>query len=92
MLAISVTLASQIVGILLVFTLVIAPAGIALRLCRTFWGGLTTSVLLGVAGVWAGILLACITNLPVTFWIAGLFFALYLLVEAWHRFFARAEH
>jgi zinc/manganese transport system permease protein len=80
--AVSVTLASQIVGILLVFTLVIAPAGIALRLCRSFWTGLATSVLLGVAGVWAGILLACVTNFPPTFWIASLFFLLYLAVEA----------
>ena len=80
-LAVAVTLASQIVGILLVFTLVIAPAGIALRLCRSFWSGMVTAIALGVAGVWAGILLACLTNRPVTFWITGLFFALYLLVE-----------
>jgi zinc/manganese transport system permease protein len=90
-LAISVTLASQVVGILLVFTLVIAPAGIALRLCRSFWSGMLTSIVLGVAGVWAGILLACVTNRPVTFWITGLFFALYILVEAYCRLFLRSE-
>ena len=90
-LAVSVTLASQIVGILLVFTLVIAPAGIALRLCRSFWTGLATSVSLGVAGVWAGILLACVTNFPPTFWIASLFFLLYLATEAYVRLLARAD-
>jgi zinc/manganese transport system permease protein len=89
-LAISVSLASQIVGILLVFTLVIAPAGIALRLCRSFWRGIVTSVVLGVVAVWAGILLGCVTDRPVTFWITALFFILYLSVEGYCRFMRRA--
>jgi len=84
-LAVSVSLASQVVGILLVFTLVIAPAGIAARICRTFWSGLGTSILLGVVVVWAGILLACLTNQPPSFWITALFFVLYLVVEGWCR-------
>ena len=91
-LAVSVTLASQIVGILLVFTLVIAPAGIALRLCRSFWWGIALSVALGVAAVWIGILLDCVTGYPATFWITALFFILYLSVEAYCRFFARSDH
>lgn len=84
-LAISVTLASQVVGILLVFTLVIAPPGIALRLCHTFWTGIVTSVILGVVVTWTGILLDCATGYPATFWITGLFFALYMLVEIFLR-------
>jgi zinc/manganese transport system permease protein len=84
-LAVSVTLASQIVGVLLVFTLVIAPAGIALRLCRSVWLGITTAVILGVVVVWTGILLDCLTGGPATFWIASLFFVIYLGVEAYCR-------
>jgi zinc/manganese transport system permease protein len=84
-LAIAVSLASQVVGILLTFTLIIAPAGIALRLCRTFWSGMATSIGLGVGGVWLGLLLACVTNWPPTFWITILFFTLYLIVEAYLR-------
>jgi zinc/manganese transport system permease protein len=84
-LAVSVTLASQIVGILLVFTLVIAPAGIALRLSHTFWRGLLTSILIGVVAVWSGILLACVTDWPVTFWITTLLFVFYLGVEIFSR-------
>jgi zinc/manganese transport system permease protein len=91
-LAVSVTLASQIVGILLVFTLVIAPAGIALRLCRTFWRGIITSVILGVVVVWTGILLACLTDRPVTFWITALFFILYLLVEGYCRWLKKSDN
>jgi zinc/manganese transport system permease protein len=90
-LAVSVTLASQIVGILLVFTLVIAPAGIALRLCRSFWWGISLSVALGVAAVWIGILMDCVTGYPATFWITALFFILYILVEAYVRFVTRSD-
>jgi len=90
-LAISVTLASQIVGVLLVFTLVIAPAGIALRLCRSFWSGMIVSILLGLIAVWVGILLDCLTDRPATFWITSLFFVLYLAVEGYCRFFTKAD-
>jgi len=91
-LAISVTLASQIVGVLLVFTLVIAPAGIALRVCRSFWRGIGLSVALGLVAVWLGILLDCLTGHPATFWITTFFFVLYLLVEGWLRFSVRSEN
>jgi zinc/manganese transport system permease protein len=88
-LAISVTLASQVVGILLVFTLIIGPAGIATRLCRNFWAGLITSVVIGLITVWIGILLACLTSWPPTFWITTIIFGLYLITEAVCRFIFR---
>lgn len=88
-LAISVTLASQVVGILLVFTLIIGPAGIATRLCRNFWIGLITSAVIGLIAVWIGILFACITSWPPTFWIATIIFSLYLITEAVCRFVFR---
>ena len=88
-LAISVTLASQVVGILLVFTLIIGPAGIATRLCRNFWAGLMTSVVIALITVWIGILLACVTSWPPTFWITTIIFGLYLITEAVCRFILR---
>ncbi len=84
-LAFSVSLASQVVGTLLVFTLVIAPAGIVLRFCRSFWRGMIMAVALSLLVVWAGIGLGCVTNWPVTFWITAIFFAVYLAVEVWCR-------
>lgn len=84
-LAVSVGLASQIVGILLVFTLVIAPAGIVLRFCRSFWLGIGLAVGLSVAVVWAGLLLDCLTGWLATFWITAIFFVIYLAVEIWCR-------
>ena len=88
-LAVSVTLASQVVGILLVFTLIIGPAGIATRLCRNFWAGLAASVVIGLFAVWIGILLACLTSWPPTFWITTIIFVLYLLAETSCRFIFR---
>jgi zinc/manganese transport system permease protein len=90
-LAIAVTLASQVVGILLVFTLVIGPAGIAVRLCRGFWPAMVLSILIALGSVWMGILLACVTNWPPSFWITGILFTLYLATEIFCRFILRAE-
>ncbi|MGO8764261.1 MAG: metal ABC transporter permease [Limisphaerales bacterium] len=90
-LAISVTLASQVVGILLVFTLIIGPAGIATRFCRNFWSGLITSVVIGLLAVWMGILLACFTSWPPSFWITAILFVLYLISEAVCRFVLRIQ-
>jgi zinc/manganese transport system permease protein len=84
-LAFSVSLASQVVGVLLVFTLVIAPAGIVLRFCRSFWRGIAMAVVLGVVVVWTGLMLDCLTGYPATFWITSIFFVVYLTVEAWCR-------
>jgi zinc/manganese transport system permease protein len=90
-LAVSVTLASQVVGVLLVFALVIGPAGIAARFCRTFWSGLMTSVVIGLVAVWSGILIACATSWPPSFWITAILFALYVITEAVCRYVLKLE-
>jgi len=90
-LAVSVTLASQVVGILLVFTLIIGPAGIAARFCRSFWLGIVTSIVIGLFAVWTGILLACVTDWPPSFWITAILFVLYLITETVCRFIFRNE-
>jgi zinc/manganese transport system permease protein len=90
-LAVSVTLASQVVGILLVFTLIIGPAGIAARLFRGFWTGISASVVIALLAVWAGILVACRTNWPPSFWITTILFVLYIVVEILSRFVLRTE-
>jgi len=90
-LGIAVTLASQVVGILLVFTLVIGPAGIAARFCRGFWSSILISILIGLFSVWTGILLACVTNWPPSFWITAIIFTLYLIGETLARYVFRLE-
>ncbi len=85
-LAISVSLASQVVGILLVFALIIGPAGIAARFSRNFWTGIATSIIIALVSVWAGIFLAILTNWPPSFWITAILFVLYIITESISRF------
>ncbi|MDQ2994056.1 MAG: metal ABC transporter permease [Pseudomonadota bacterium] len=77
--AIAVTLASQVVGVILIFTLVIGPAAIAIEWTRHFWSGIILSVVLAIAIVWAGIVLAFYTDWPISFWISALVLVAYLL-------------
>jgi zinc/manganese transport system permease protein len=76
--AVAVAFASQIVGVLLVFTLLIGPPATAMRFCRTVWPGLLLSIAIGVGATWASLVLAYVTDIPVSFWVPTLLFTLYL--------------
>jgi zinc/manganese transport system permease protein len=60
---------AQIVGVLLVFTLMVAPAATALRLTTRLASGIALAVGLALAETWAGITLAYYTDWPTSFWI-----------------------
>ncbi len=77
--AIAVTLASQVVGVILVFTLLVGPAAIAIQCTRYFWSGMIVSVLISIGIVWLGISLSYFTDWPISFWISALTFVFYLL-------------
>lgn len=79
MVAVAVTVVSQVVGILLVFTLLIGPAAAALNWTRRFASGLLLTVFLGVLSVWLGISLAFLTDWPIPFWISALTASIYFL-------------
>lgn len=84
--SIAITEASQVVGILLVFTLLIGPAASAVCCTHTVWRGLVLSVLLGLGIVWLGIILTYLTNWPASFWISALSFLSYLFCRNICRF------
>lgn len=77
--AVAVTEASQVVGVLLVFTLLIGPSAAALNWTQSIISGLFLTVLLGVSIVWLGIFLAFVTDWPIPFWISALAAANYFL-------------
>lgn len=77
--AMAVTLASQVVGIILVFTLLIGPPAISVQWTKRFSTGISLSVLLAVLIVWMGISLSYITDWPISFWISALVFITYIL-------------
>jgi zinc/manganese transport system permease protein len=89
MVAIAVAEAAQIVGVLLVFTLMVGPAATAQRLTTRLGRGLWLSVVLAVAEALLGIALAYQTDWPSSFWITalsgGAYFASLLAVQFQHR-------
>lgn len=78
-LAVAVTLTSQVVGVILVFTLLIGPAAIAIQWTQHYWSGIILSIFLAVLIVWVGIILSYYTDWPISFWISALVFIIYLL-------------
>jgi len=68
--ALAVSACAQIVGVLLVFTLMVGPPAAAQRLTSGLWAGLFLSAALALAEAWAGIALAFHTDWPVSFCIA----------------------
>ncbi len=79
LLAVAVTEAILIVGVLLVFALVVAPAAIAQHISKRPFTTIVLSILLGLFFTWGGLLLALLLHGPPSFFIAGLSAMSYLL-------------
>jgi zinc/manganese transport system permease protein len=83
MMATAVTLASQVVGVILVFTLLIGPAAVAIQWAEQFSTGIALSVLLALLTVWIGLLLSYFTDWPISFCVSALVFVMYLISVGW---------
>lgn len=87
--AVTISISVQIVGILLIFTLLVGPAATAMRLATRPLHVIMLAILLGVGYVWLGIFLAATGTWPVSFYIAALSFGVYLpvrlLSSLWRR-------
>lgn len=68
--ALAVSACAQIVGVLMVFTLMVGPAATAQRVTTGLWSGLVLSAVLALAEAWVGIATAYYTDWPVSFCIA----------------------
>lgn len=80
--ALAVSESAQIVGILLVFSLMVGPPAAAQRLVTGLWSGMALSAGLAVAEAWLGIAAAYYTDWPVSFCIAVLSALGYFLSRA----------
>jgi zinc/manganese transport system permease protein len=80
-LALSVAITVQIVGTLLIFALLVAPAASALQLTARPVRGLVLSVLLSLTFTWLGLALAYFSNVPVGFFITTLAFVTYVSIR-----------
>jgi zinc/manganese transport system permease protein len=70
---------AQIVGVLLVFTLMVGPAAAAQRLTTRVGMGVILSAVLALVAAWFGITLAFYTDWPCSFWITALSTLTYFL-------------
>jgi zinc/manganese transport system permease protein len=73
----AVAVSAQVVGVLLVFSLLVGPAAVAQRLTPRVWRGVALSVALALAEALGGVTLAFYTDWPASFWISALAAALY---------------
>jgi len=83
--AVATAESAQIVGVLLVFALMVAPAAAAQRLTSRVGPGVLLSVMLALADAWGGLVLAYYTNWPTSFWITALGGLTYLGANLWTR-------
>ena len=74
---------AQIVGVLLVFTLMVGPAAAAQRLALQLGTGVLLAVVLALGEAWGGIALAWTTDWPASFWITGLSALVYGMSCLW---------
>ncbi len=70
--AVATAESTQIVGVLLVFTLMVGPAATSRNVTARFRVGIAASALLALAEAWGGLCLAWWTDWPVSFWITAL--------------------
>lgn len=80
-LAIAVSDAVQVVGVLLIFALIVAPAAIAERFTTRPSRGIMLSALLAVIFTWAGLTVAYYVPYPVGFFITTIAFWSYVLAR-----------
>jgi zinc/manganese transport system permease protein len=77
--AVAVAECAQIVGVLLVFTLMVGPAAAAQNFCRRLPAGIALSAAIALAEAWGGLTLAYYTDWPTSFWITALSGLVYLV-------------
>ncbi len=77
--AVAVAEAAQVVGVLLVFALMVAPAATSLRLTSRVGWGVGLAVLFALVETWLAIALAYLTDWPTTFWLVLLSCCAYFL-------------
>ena len=80
-LAVAVSEAVQVVGVLLIFALIVAPAAIAERFTTRPSRGVLLSAILAVLFTWAGLTVAYYIPYPVGFFITSFAFGAYLLAR-----------
>ncbi len=81
LIAAATSIAVQVVGVLLIFSLMVTPAAIAERLASKPSQGIFISVLVAVLATWLGLFISFYLPCPVSFFITAIVFLIYILVR-----------
>jgi zinc/manganese transport system permease protein len=89
LLAVSISIAVQVIGVLLIFALMVTPAAVAVRLTKSPVGAIAVSVLVAMFSVWLGLFISffegslgpTFSHAPPSFFIVGTSFMLYVGVR-----------
>jgi zinc/manganese transport system permease protein len=79
--AAAVSFAVQVVGVLLIFSLLVTPAAIAIRLAKRPLNAIIIAVLVALGATWSGLFIAWYEPYPVSFFITSIVFGAYLFVR-----------
>jgi len=79
--AVAVSISVLMVGVLLIFSLMVTPAATAQYLAKRPQRAIIISVIIALAATWSGLFIAFYTPYPVSFFITGIVFVLYLFVR-----------
>jgi zinc/manganese transport system permease protein len=84
--AVAVSECAQIVGVLLVFTLMVGPAAAALAFTRRLYAAIALAALLALIEAWGGLTLAFYSDWPTSFWITALSGLVYFAsLKSWRK-------
>lgn len=79
--ALAVSMAVQVVGVLLIFSLMVTPAAMAQRLAKRPRSAIIISVLIALMATWSSLFIAFYEPYPVSFFITSIVFVSYLFVR-----------
>ncbi len=82
--AITVSFAVRVTGVLLIFSLMVTPAAAAQYLSKNARRAIVFSVVIALASTWTGIFVSFYTQAPVSFYITAIAFSVYILVRLGH--------
>ena len=83
--AVATSIAVQVVGVLLIFSLMVTPAAIAQRLAKRPQRVIIISVAIALAATWLGLFVSFYEPYPVSFFITAIVFVSYVFVRAVKR-------
>lgn len=83
--AIAVSISVQVVGVLLIFSLMVTPAAIGHRLSKRPRKGIMISVIVALTATWLGLFIAYYEPYPVSFFITSIVFVAYVFTLIYQK-------